>query len=78
VKAIVFGGAGFVGSHVADALAAAGHEVVYNFAGLADIDEALSLPLETVGLNVLGCATLLDGARRAGVKRFVFASTIYV
>ena len=27
MKAIVFGGSGFVGSHVADALASAGHEV---------------------------------------------------
>ena len=27
MKAIVFGGSGFVGSHVADALSAAGHEV---------------------------------------------------
>jgi len=115
VNVIVFGGAGFVGSHVADALSAAGHavtvfdlrpspylqagqqavrgdildfdavsramagqQVAYNFAGLADLDDGLSRPLDTVRLNVLGNATLLEAARCAGVHRFVYASTIYV
>jgi UDP-glucose 4-epimerase len=115
MKAIVFGGAGFVGSHVADALVAAGHEVtifdrrpspylsagqtmvvgdildagavraaatghgaVYNFAGLADIDEALEKPVETAQANIVGCAQLLEAARLSGAHRFVQASTIYV
>lgn len=115
MKAIVFGGSGFVGSHVADALSTAGHDVtifdrqpsrylsggqrmiagdildrgavaaavtghdvVYNFAGMADIDEALEKPVETAHLNVLGCAHILEAARLGGVRRFVFASTIYV
>ena len=34
--------------------------------------------METVRLNVLGCANLLEAARQAGAKQFVFASTIYV
>ena len=115
VKAIVFGGSGFLGSHVADALTAAGHtvtifdwrqseffkptqrmvigdilseeavgqamqgqEVVYNFAGLADIDETRGKPIETVKYNVLGNTILLEAAREAKVKRFVYASTVYV
>jgi UDP-glucose 4-epimerase len=115
VKIIVFGGSGFAGSHLADALTEAGHEVtifdlnpspylqktqkfilgdvldadavkhaveghevIYNFAGLADIDEALARPVDTVRLNVLGCVNLLEAARYANIKRFVFASTIYV
>jgi len=115
VRALVLGGSGFVGSHVADALTEAGHEVtifdaaespwlrddqrmltgditqldgvvaavegqdvVYNFAGLADIDESRSKPLETVRINVAGNANVLEAARRAGIKRYVFASSIYV
>jgi UDP-glucose 4-epimerase len=115
MKVIVFGGSGFVGSHLADALTEAGHEVtifdinpspylqttqkfiqgdildadvvkhavdgnevIYNFAGLADIDDALARPTDTVRLNVLGCVNMLEAARHSGVKRFVFASTIYV
>jgi len=115
MKAIVIGGSGFVGSHLADALSEAGHEVtvfdrlpppyaradqkciegdildldsvrqavygqdvLYHFAGLADIDEALARPMDTVLLNVLGCVNVLEAARLSGIKRFVFASTIYV
>jgi UDP-glucose 4-epimerase len=115
VKAIVFGGSGFVGSHLADALIEAGHEVtvfdlvpslylrpgqrfiegdildgdsvrravngqdvLYHLAGLADIDDALARPVDTVRLNILGCVNALEAARHSGIKRFVFASTIYV
>jgi UDP-glucose 4-epimerase len=115
VKAIVFGGSGFVGSHVADALTAAGHGVtifdqrpspwlvagqqfvqgdildpeavagamasqsaVYNFAGLASLEECHVRPVDTARINVLGNAILLDAARSAGATRYVFASTVYV
>ncbi len=81
MKVIVFGGSGFVGSHLADALTSAKHDVtifdmnpspylqsnqkfiqgdildfdaiknaianqdvIYNFAGLADLDDALARP----------------------------------
>ncbi len=115
MKALVVGGSGFLGSHVADALTASGvsvrlfdlvaspHrsqnqemvigdftearaveramedcEVVYNFAGLSDLDEAQSKPAETVRSNILGNVVLLERARHARVRRYVFASTIYV
>jgi UDP-glucose 4-epimerase len=115
MKAIVFGGSGFLGSHVADALTRAGHEtvifdikksphlqkgqemvvgnildrkavgaavkgcdVVYNFAGMADIQEAYHKPVETVESNVLGNTIILEASRLNQVKRFVFASTLYV
>ena len=115
MKAVVFGGSGFLGSHVAEALAEAGHavtvydlrepadlprgqrfvkgnildpaavadllrgqEVVYNFAGVADLDEAIAQPVETARSNVLGNTILLEESRKAGIRRYVYASTIYV
>lgn len=112
---VVFGASGFLGSHVADALSAAGYRVrlfdrspspylksnqemiigdimnldqvieaakgtsiVYNFAAIADIDEANDKPISTATINVLGNMHALEAARIAGVRRFVFASSIYV
>lgn len=114
-RVCVIGGSGFLGSHVADALSASGHQVciydhraspwlrgdqemvtgdlldlehlsaaisgaeyVYNFAALADLNEALSKPLETVRVNVLGNANVLEACRQSGVRRFIYASTVYV
>ena len=115
MKAVVFGGSGFVGSHVADCLTEAGYDVaiydlqpspyllpgqelimgdildsravsgavagcdyVYNFAGIADLDDATARPLTTVEQNVMGTAVILEAALRSGANRFVQASTIYV
>jgi UDP-glucose 4-epimerase len=115
MKAVVFGGSGFLGSHVADVLTNTGYEViiydikpspylmksqkmivgdildqnkveetvkdcdiVYNFAGIADIDEASQKPLDTVRLNILGNSIILEAARKANIERFVFASSLYV
>ncbi len=113
--AIIFGGSGFLGSHVADALSASGYRVrlfdrhpsryrtpdqemiigdimdlaqvteaaqgvsvVYNFAAIADIDEAHDKPLTTATVNILGNIHALEAARLAGARRFIFASSIYV
>lgn len=115
VTALVLGGSGFLGSHVADALsesgykvklfdlihspyrrldqemvigdlrdfaavssAAAGCQYVFNFAGLADIDDAMNRPVDTVSLNVLGNVHALEAARLAGAERYIFASSVYV
>lgn len=51
---------------------------VYNLAGIADIDECVHRPIDTVKYNVLGNAVVLEAARKAGIKRFVFASSVYV
>jgi UDP-glucose 4-epimerase len=112
---VVFGASGFLGSHVADALSAAGYQVrlfdrspspylksnqemivgdimdldqvieaakgtsiVYNFAAIADIDEAHNKPIPTATINVLGNMHALEAARIAGARRFVFASSVYV
>ena len=114
-QVIVFGGSGFLGCHVADALSSAGNkvtvfdqrpspylrsdqtmvvgdildasqvqqamkgqQVVYHFAGLADLDRAADKPLEAVSQNIVGTVNLLDAAVESKVERFVYASTIYV
>lgn len=115
MKTIVFGGSGFLGSHVADKLSDLGYdvtifdlkespylqgrqkfikgdfldldkvkkavatqEVVYNFAGIADMEEANMSPLNTIKTNIIGCANLLEASLINKVSRFIFASTLYV
>ncbi|MEE8150727.1 MAG: NAD(P)-dependent oxidoreductase [Nitrosomonadaceae bacterium] len=58
--------------------AAQGAAVVYNFAAIADIDEAHEKPLATAAVNILGNMNVLEAARLAGARRFIFASSIYV
>ena len=55
-----------------------GCNVVYNFAGMANIDEAYTKPLITIEKNIIGNTTILEACRKNKVERFVFASTIYV
>ena len=53
-------------------------DAVYNFAALADLNEALDKPIETVKINILGNVNVLEACRQQRVKRFVYASTVYV
>ncbi len=112
---IVFGGSGFLGSHVADKLSHSGYNVsifdkvesnfildnqkmikgnivnseevnkaledidyVYNFAGLADIEESKKDPLGTVEQNILGNSIILNSCINNNIKRYIFGSTVYV
>ena len=114
-KAIVFGGAGFLGSHVADALTKNNYEVtifdvnksrhksknqneivgdildvehvsnackgmnyVFNFAGIADLQEAIDRPIDAIKVNIIGTTNILEACRINKVDKFLFASTIYV
>jgi UDP-glucose 4-epimerase len=58
--------------------AIAGSYAVYNFAALADLNLALDQPLKTVRVNILGNVQVLEACRRYNVKRFMYASTVYV
>jgi UDP-glucose 4-epimerase len=55
-----------------------GSEAVYNFAALADLNDARGRPIETVKVNILGNVQALEACRLNGVRRFVYASTVYV
>ncbi len=55
-----------------------GSDAVYNFAALADLNEALRQPVKTAEVNVLGNVRLLEACRLCGVGRFMYASTVYV
>ena len=114
-KIIIFGGSGFIGSHVADILTEKGYEVtifdlhespylnggqkmiigdimdkdsldsaienqqiVYNFAGISDIDECHRNPIDTINMNILGSALIMESSIKMNVKKYLFASSAYV
>lgn len=120
MKAIVTGGAGFIGSHVVDRLRKDGHEVtviddesaesnetfyrtkrgvknlgfdisdytalvnlfqqdqpdvIFHLAAESRIQPTILNPLKACKTNFIGTCTLLQAAREAKVKRFVYSST---
>jgi nucleoside-diphosphate-sugar epimerase len=115
VRALVTGGAGFIGSHLVDALVArgdevvvldnlatgridnlapdaeliegdvadelavakavAGCEVVYHQAALGSVARSIERPLVSDTANIHGTLAVLEGARAAGVRRVVMASS---
>ena len=55
--------------------AAAGQDAVIHLAAYGSVVESVASPVENFKVNVEGTFSVLDGARRAGVRRVVFAST---
>ena len=115
MRTLVTGGAGFLGSHVADELTARGREVVvfdvepstwissgqdlvvgdisdstalaealagceavYHCAAIADLEQSRQNPRKALEVNVLGTLSVLEAASAAGVRRFMYASSVYV
>jgi UDP-glucose 4-epimerase len=115
---LITGGAGFIGSHIAEALVARGDRVrvldnlstghkrnleplgksvefiegditdsetvaaavqgvdcVFHDAALASVPRSVERPLDTNSACVTGTLMMLDQARRAGVRRFVYAAS---
>lgn len=114
-KVVVFGGSGFLGSHLSDILTERGYRVVifdkvkskwlsknqemflgdilniedvnkviegskfvYNFAGLSDLNEGSDKPIDTINLNILGNANILECSKKHKIQRFIYSSSIYV
>lgn len=51
---------------------------VFNFAGIADLDYGVSQPIQSVEQNILATVNILNLCKKYKIKRFIFASTIYV
>jgi UDP-glucose 4-epimerase len=55
-----------------------GCDAVFHIAGMSNVDLAFADPVGTVRLNVEGTGNVCEAARRTGVRRVVFASTVWV
>jgi UDP-glucose 4-epimerase len=58
-----------------DVVADAAPEVVFHLAAQIDVRASVADPLLDVSLNVVGTVNLAEAARRAGVRKIVFASS---
>ena len=52
-------------------------DIVYNFAALANLEDANNNPTKTFSINVLGNINILEACIQNSIKHFVFASSAY-
>ena len=52
-----------------------GADYVFHFAGIGDIVPSIDRPVDYLATNVLGTIKVLEAARRAGVRKFVYAAS---
>lgn len=52
-----------------------GARYVFHFAGIGDIVPSVDRPIEYVSTNVMGTVHVLEAARYAGVKKFIYAAS---
>jgi len=64
-----------VSDPAAAARACAGVDVVYHQAALASVPRSVEAPLESHAACATGTLVMLDAARRAGARRFVYAAS---
>ena len=55
-----------------------GFDYIFHFAGIADIQESKEKPLDTIKTNIIGTSNLLEASRKNKIKKFIFASSVYV
>ena len=55
-----------------------GVDYVFHFAAVADIKEARDNPEHTAQLNVMATLYILEACKEYNIKRFIYASSIYV
>ncbi|MBT8327415.1 MAG: NAD(P)-dependent oxidoreductase [Bacteroidia bacterium] len=55
-----------------------GIDYVYHLAGLADLNLAKEMPIESIDINIRGTAVLLNAAVKNKVSRVIFGSSVYV
>jgi len=87
MRVVITGGAGFIGSHLAEALVKKGEvivfdnkevDVVYHLAADPDVRKSLEEPLENFRIDALGTINVLEASRLNNVKQIIFASSSVV
>lgn len=54
-----------------------GCDLVFHTAAIAEIDATRKNPVKTMEVNVIGTVNCLEAARENGIKRFLYASSVY-
>ena len=53
-------------------------DVIFHYAGISGICESMLDPKTTADYNIIGTIRLLEQSVKFNIKRFIFASTVYV